>query len=203
MHLSITNQLLSACAALGIGAAAGILYDILRIARRRLHTALVTAAADLIFWLAVSLSLFLAGIILLNGEQRIFMWIFTAFGAGMYFALCSRLMIPLLDFFVDFSLYITAWVCYPFAFMLSLVKKFLQFFKNLYLYLKKCCIMNGGVLFNERRPSAAPVDMESDGFEIQTRRYTYENHYNSPRGLRCDGTRRSSGKDRRRKTRQS
>ena len=76
--------------ALLLGAAVGVLYDAFRILRVRLPSPLLGGVLDLLFWLAVTVGLFVYAVWAGNGEVRIYMVLSVLGGAVGYFLLFSR-----------------------------------------------------------------------------------------------------------------
>jgi spore cortex biosynthesis protein YabQ len=90
MQIPISHQLIQAASSLILGAAAGFIYDLFRVVRRRAPSKAVTAATDFLFWLITGLAVFLLGLSLGGGRQRLFMNIMTVLGAIIYFVTLSR-----------------------------------------------------------------------------------------------------------------
>ena len=85
MEIAISRQIMEALVAFGLGAAAGIFYDILRVLRSRLRSPIVTFISDIIFGVVFGLALFFAGMTAGEGRQRLFMTIIAAIGGTAYF----------------------------------------------------------------------------------------------------------------------
>lgn len=94
MEQPVSLQLLQLGAAVLTGAALGVLYDLLRVLRRRgRHTALF----DGVFCLALLCTLLLFAFYPGRGELRIFMLIGIGAGAALYFLMVSPLTVRLFD----------------------------------------------------------------------------------------------------------
>ena len=89
METAVSVQAAQALTALLLGAAIGLLYDVLRAARRRFRSAAASAAADAVFWLAAAFSAFMYGLEYCGGQTRLFMLLAMAGGAALYFLLLS------------------------------------------------------------------------------------------------------------------
>ena len=94
MELPPLVQLMQLGAALGLGALLGLLYDLLRAVRRSL--ARRAWGFDLLYCLCCLAALFLLGMGCGEGQLRIFMAAAAALGVGLYLAIISPLLLPVL-----------------------------------------------------------------------------------------------------------
>lgn len=101
MNVCISEQ----AAALGLsallGAALGLIYDILRLARRgarRVHaSAVLTALCDLLFWLVSAASIFLFAMTVTGGVLRLYAIFGTAAGMTLWFLTLSPALLHVGD----------------------------------------------------------------------------------------------------------
>ncbi|MGI5936810.1 MAG: spore cortex biosynthesis protein YabQ [Oscillospiraceae bacterium] len=135
MELSITLQLVQACAAILTGTALGVFYDILKTLRLRLHVWPVTAVLDLVFWLVAAFALFALGLGPGRGQLRLFMLICTLGGALLYSVSFSPVILAVLGYAADFIGIILEYVVKPFEWLGKQIKKTKKIYKNLF---QKC-----------------------------------------------------------------
>ena len=89
MSLHPLAQLGQVALALGLGAALGLLFDVLRVPRRHVRRAFLRAVLDAVFCLAVGLTVFAFGMAAGSGQVRLFMFLAIAAGWTGYFAWVS------------------------------------------------------------------------------------------------------------------
>ena len=85
---------------LALGGALGLLYDLLRLPRVLLPFRPLRGLLDLLFWLAVCLTLFLTATYGENGQVRLYTLAALALGGGWYFLLVSPFLRRLLGLVV-------------------------------------------------------------------------------------------------------
>ncbi|MBQ2297626.1 MAG: spore cortex biosynthesis protein YabQ [Ruminiclostridium sp.] len=85
---------------LALGGALGLLYDLLRLPRVLLPFRPLRGLLDLLFWLAVCLTLFLTATCWENGQVRLYTLAALALGSGWYFLLVSPFLRRVLDLVV-------------------------------------------------------------------------------------------------------
>jgi len=93
MEISIAEQTRALLLAGAAGVAFGLLYDILRIVRRAFKSALLTAALDLIFWLASAVGALCFMLAVTGGRLRLFTAVGAALGAAFYFLTLSSVVL--------------------------------------------------------------------------------------------------------------
>ena len=93
MELPLRLQALQLAAAVALGAALGVFYDLLRALRRRAPG--LTVPADVLFVLIFFLALLALALYAGGGLLRLFFCPAVALGAGIYFLTLSRLVLPL------------------------------------------------------------------------------------------------------------
>ena len=99
MSLHPLAQLGQLALALGLGAALGLLFDVLRVPRRHARRACTRAVLDTVFCLSVGLVVFAFGMAAGSGQVRLFMFLAIAAGWMGYFAWCSGQVLPPLEKF--------------------------------------------------------------------------------------------------------
>ena len=90
MEIWVSEQALFLLGALGLGAAVGLVYDLLRILRVRLPVPFVGGVLDLLFWVMVTVALFVYTTVAGRGEVRIYLLAGVAIGGALYFRALSR-----------------------------------------------------------------------------------------------------------------
>jgi spore cortex biosynthesis protein YabQ len=93
MEISIADQTRALLLAGAAGIAAGVLYDVFRIIRRTFGSALLTAALDLLFWLAASVGALCFMLAVTGGRLRVFAALGSALGAVFYFLMLSEVVL--------------------------------------------------------------------------------------------------------------
>ena len=99
MSLHPLAQLGQLALALGLGAALGLLFDVLRVPRRHARRACTRAVFDTVFCLTVGLVVFVFGMAAGSGQVRLFMFLAIAAGWTGYFAWVSGQVLPPLEKF--------------------------------------------------------------------------------------------------------
>jgi hypothetical protein len=145
VETSVYDQLTLTAAALALGAAAGLLYDALRVIRRRFPVKIITLLCDLVFCLAAGGALFVLGMTLGGGRQRAFTAIVAVLGGVMYFLTLTRPVTYLLEGIADLISLFSRLLVYPAAFLLITLKNFAFFLKKVFNY------WFGWYIFRERR----------------------------------------------------
>ena len=92
MELPLRLQALQLAAAFALGAALGVVYDLLRALRRRVPA--LTAAADVLFCLLLLVGLLALALYAGGGLLRLFFFPGIALGAWAYFRTLGRLLLP-------------------------------------------------------------------------------------------------------------
>lgn len=116
MITSISSQAtIFLCTIIG-GAVIALIYDLFRILRKTVRTgSLVIHVEDLLFWLIVSIVMFMTIYYSNDGELRVFMFIGACIGVILYVLLLSRIVMAS-------SLFIIRIVSYPFVLIIRILK---------------------------------------------------------------------------------
>ncbi|MBQ8974625.1 MAG: spore cortex biosynthesis protein YabQ [Oscillospiraceae bacterium] len=137
MENPISRQLLQALAAFCLGLVGAIFYDALRVLRRRVNSRALTAVCDILFSLCFCCGLFLLGFSVGMGRQRVFMWLFAALSAALYFNTAGPLVRNLIAGFYDIVFKIVHLALTPVDIILFFAKKIIYFMKNIFHYAVK------------------------------------------------------------------
>jgi hypothetical protein len=141
MEVYISAQALEALYAFIIGAAAGVLYDLLTVLSKKVkatvNRVVITSVFDLIFCIIVGAWFFMLGYGPGNGRLRLLWILFAIPGSVLYFLFLSKPVTIALDYITRFIWLTLQAVLFPFR----MVKKFIKFIavssKNLLQYLYK------------------------------------------------------------------
>ena len=138
MTVSVTDQALFFAGALVMGAAVGLLYDAFRILRVRVRLPLLGGVLDLLFWLVVTVALFVYTTTAGSGEVRLYIVAAVLLGAAAYFWLLSRWFLKLGYRLADLVGVLWRVLTLPVVFLLRLCKKIGKTAKKSFHYRRKC-----------------------------------------------------------------
>ena len=130
MEVYIRLQLQTAGAALALGWAAGLLYDLLRTARLALRRRWVTHVTDLLYVLAVGWALLRFALTIGQGELRLYVLPCAALGSIGYLYLFSRWLRPLWRFWAGVAAVFGGFFLKPAKLFLLFLKKAIYFFQK-------------------------------------------------------------------------
>ncbi|UOO37615.1 spore cortex biosynthesis protein YabQ [Oscillospiraceae bacterium CM] len=199
MEIPVTEQVIQAASSLLLGAAAGFLYDFFRVVRRRAPSGTVTMIADFLFWLVCGAGLFLLGLSLGGGRQRIFMSVVAVTGATLYFITLSRISLAICNKLADIIIFILFCLSRPVVWLYLAMKKICLFIKNIFHYLQKWYKLE---IDNVFRPShqirLQKARSKGVQHEAEKGRYHYENYHLRNDRLRIGSSYQSQNADRRR-----
>ena len=201
MDITILGQARQAVLSLLFGLCAGFLYDFFRALRRKFPSELFTALTDALFWIICAFSLFLFGMTVGGGQQRIFVFVFSALGFCVYLYALSSAGFWVWNTIVVLISRILSYLLIPLAFFCTTIKKIALFAKKVFHKSIKRRIMNNTYL-KLRKHKVAGFNAKKKGVnesETQTRRYFYENSDHRASGVRGLHSRRSLFSGERRK----
>jgi spore cortex biosynthesis protein YabQ len=178
MDIPITEQLIQAASSLVLGIAAGFLYDLFRVVRRRARSKTVTAVTDFLFWLITGIALFLLGLSLGEGRQRIFMNVIAVLGCILYFCTLSRLSLIAANAIADAVVFLFWCLSRPFVWAYMAVKKIRYFLKNIFHYALKWYKISADNKFQaEKGVYEAKAHTKGVTNEAEKGRYNYEDRH--------------------------
>ena len=185
MELSISHQLLEAGLSLGIGIVSGFLYDILKSVRKRVNQKLTTDLLDLLFWLVFGSMVFLLGMSVGEGHQRIFVIVLAFLGGSLYFCTVSPYVTAVCGWIVDGIGYLFYLLFLPVALLWHGLIKITFFLKKFFQYRRKWYKIKNqrkNVVIKQReRAPAAIGGGEAD--EVQKGKLDYQVDYYRADGL--------------------
>ena len=139
MENYVSAQLHQLGAAAARGAAGGLVYDVLRAARlldRR--DRLLTHLLDALFAALLGAGVLWLALVVGEGELRLYMITGMALGAVIWFALPSRLLRPVWDFWAAALVAVCRLLWLPFAFLWKNMKKLINSVKKGFSFLRGC-----------------------------------------------------------------
>ena len=139
MENYVAAQLQQLGAAVALGAAGGLVYDVLRAARlldRR--DRLLTHLLDALFVALLGAGVLWLALVVGEGELRLYMVTGMALGAVLWFYLFSRLLRPVWDFWAAALVAVCRLVGLPFIFLGRTAKKLAESVKKGFSFLRGC-----------------------------------------------------------------
>lgn len=205
MNLPVSFQITEAVYAFVFGIASGLVYDFFRVIRKRLRFRLVTVLADISFWIMFAAAMFLLGMTVYGGEQRIFMYIAVFLGGVLYFLSLSRFTVKICGYIADFFAFLLFCITRPVFYAILFTKKTLEFVKNIFQYYVKWY----KIRYNKVNIATVSKENVSEyhgeggvsAEKNETIRYSYEGHRNNIGGIRGNIPDKALRQDRRRKIR--
>ena len=130
----ISGQGWALAQAVGLGLMLGVLYDLLRILRVRIRLPLLGGVLDLLFWVSVTVALFVWSQGAWGGRIRLYGVFGVMLGGGIYFRLFSRGLLRVGYFLADVVHWLLNLALMPMKAVFFLVKKIKNFVKNTFSY---------------------------------------------------------------------
>ena len=131
MGISVAAQGRAVVQALALGAMSGVLYDLFRILRVRVHVRLLGSILDLLFWLCVTGVLFLWSLDAWGGRIRLYGAACLLIGGLLYFRLLSPVFLKLGYHAADLITLLLRLLILPITGVVFLLKKIKIFTKNI------------------------------------------------------------------------
>ena len=136
MGNSVSGQLVLFGQSILLGAAAGVVYDLLRAFRRRWPRS--TAALDSVYCLLLGGGLLLFTLERGEGELRLYALVGLIGGAVLFFSLFSSPLGPVWDFWVDTVAYLAYLLLIPWILLIKFCKKISVCGKKLFYFAGNC-----------------------------------------------------------------
>lgn len=137
MEVNLLTQAVTFGGAVLLGAALGLVYDFFRVLRRRLRLPLLGTVLDLLFWVLVTVGLFLYAILKGGGQLRLYMTVALFLGAVVYFLTLSRPALIFADLVADALTAFFRILVLPVIILARFAKKLKNFSKQHFHYAKK------------------------------------------------------------------
>ena len=142
MEISVAAQGSAALQSLLLGGASGLLYDLFRILRVRIPIKWLGMVLDLLFWVIVTVALFLWSLDAWGGWIRLYGALGLLLGGAVYFWLFSRPALTVGYCTADIMTALCRLALFPLIFTISVGKKLEIFSKNSFHYRWKWYKMN-------------------------------------------------------------
>ena len=137
MTVDIARQLQGLCRAILLGGMLGVLYDLMRIVRRRIRLPFLGGILDFLFWVATTAALFLFSHEVWDGQIRIYGAVFCLLGGWAYFWGISPLVVGMLLFLSALAAHLLGLLTFPARTLGRVFKNFVKFAKTSFLSRKK------------------------------------------------------------------
>ena len=133
MTADVTAQAWAVVQAIGLGLAAGLLYDLFRVLRVRVHVPLLGPLLDLLFWITLTAVLFVWSQWAWGGMVRLYGAVFLFFGGCVYFWLLSSGVLWVGYRLADLVTFVLKILVLPLIALNQLRKKIKKLAKNIFL----------------------------------------------------------------------
>ncbi len=133
MTADVTAQAWAVVQAVGLGLAAGLLYDLFRVLRVRVHVPLLGPLLDLLFWITLTAVLFVWSQWAWGGMVRLYGAVFLFFGGCVYFWLLSSGVLWVGYRLADLVTFVLKILVLPLIALNQLRKKIKKLAKNIFL----------------------------------------------------------------------
>lgn len=135
--MSVEGQIHALLQAVVLGCCVGLLYDLFRVIRVRVRLPLLAGLLDFLFWVSVTVSLFIHAVVAQQGVVRGYMIAAVLGGAVIYFCAVSFLVLKIGYLVADVFSIIWNILTTPIRLILALVKKIIEIIKKAFHSLDK------------------------------------------------------------------
>lgn len=142
MTVDIARQLQGLCQAVLLGGVLGVVYDLMRVLRRRVPLPFLGGMLDLLFWAAATAALFLFSHRAWDGQIRLYGAVFCFLGGALYFWGVSTLVLGIVTFLADVLIRILGILTLPGRLLGRLFKRFGKIAKNIFPFKEKWSMIN-------------------------------------------------------------
>lgn len=133
MTVDVALQVRGMCQAVLLGGALGVVYDLMRVARRCVPLRWLEVVLDLVFWLIATAALFVFSHCAWGGEVRLYGALFCLMGGGAYFFGVSPCVLPPVMAFLGFLRRVLGVLSRPLRYLLCLFRRIEKFAKTSFL----------------------------------------------------------------------
>ena len=133
MTVDIALQLRGLCRAVLLGGMLGIVYDLMRVMRRRIPLPILGGVLDFLFWVGATTALFLFSHEAWDGQIRLYGAVFCFLGGTVYFWGVSPVVLKIFFFLADLTARILGILTLPGRGLEQLFKRFKKFAKISFL----------------------------------------------------------------------
>lgn len=159
MEISVAEQGYALLQAFLLGGAVGVVYDFFRIMRVRVKVRIIGGLLDFLFWILVTVALFVHGMVAQNGVVRLYMVVAVFLGAVLYFALLSGVVLRFGYLLADIITKIWKTITWPIRLLIKILKKIKNNAKKLFHFWIKWYRIR---LIHEGKGQVCPNDPESE-----------------------------------------
>lgn len=142
MSVDIARQLQGLCQAVLLGGALGLVYDGMRVVRRRIRARWLEGMLDFSFWVAATVALFLFSHKAWDGQIRLYGAAFCFVGGAVYFWGVSPLVLRIAFFLADVLERLLGILTFPGRLLGRLFKRFGKIAKNIFPFGGKWSMIN-------------------------------------------------------------
>jgi len=142
MTVDIARQLQGLCQAMLLGGVLGIVYDMMRVMRRRLPLPFLEGTLDFLFWMIATAALFRFSQTAWDGQIRLYGAVFCLTGGAVYFWGISPLVLRVAFFLTDVFAKLLGILTLPGRVLGRVFKRFGKFAKNIFPFKGKWSMMN-------------------------------------------------------------
>lgn len=142
MSVDIARQMQGLCQAVLLGGALGVMYDVMRVLRRRVPLRGLGGMLDFLFWVAATVALFLFSHEAWDGQIRLYGAVFCFAGGAVYFWGISPLVLGVCFFLADALRRVLGILTLPGRLLGRLFKRFGKNAKNIFPFPEKWSMIN-------------------------------------------------------------
>jgi len=142
MTVDIARQLQGLCQAVLLGGALGVVYDLMRVLRRRVPLPFLGGILDFLFWVAATAALFRFSQSAWDGQIRMYGAVFCFLGGALYFWGVSPVVLGVLSFLADVLTRLLGILTFPGRLVRRLFKRFGKIAKNIFPFKGKRSMIN-------------------------------------------------------------
>lgn len=142
MTVDIAAQVRALCQAILLGGALGVVYDLMRLVRRRVRLGWLSGTLDFLFWVLATAALFLFSHGAWNGRVRLYGAVFCLIGGAVYFWGLSPQVLAVAGALADLLLRIFGILTLPLRLLGRVFRRFEKIAKNIFSFLRKWYMIN-------------------------------------------------------------
>lgn len=137
MSVDLARQGQAVCQAILLGGALGVVYDLMRVLRRRVPLPGLGSVLDFLFWVLATAALFVFSHEAWDGQIRMYGAVFCFLGGTAYFWGLSPHILRLGFLFADILRFILGILSLPVRLLVRLFKRIAKIIKNIFLFMGK------------------------------------------------------------------
>ena len=142
MRISINEQIYMLCESVLLGCLIALSYDLIRVLRRKLCTRTKLALfIDLLYSLSVVITICIFTLVAGEGELHLYMILFAAMGAALYFLSLSALCLPVLSIIIEILAFMLYVLYIPLQQFMKFMKHIADFVQKHFYFAKNHAIL--------------------------------------------------------------